>query len=414
MQASSQATVMTFLNEVASEFPEAISFAAGRPTDFLFERLDHEILLKAFVDYDAYSAKGKIGTASLARLLQYGRTAGIINDLFVQQIRIDDKVPASVDRVVITAGCQEAIVLCLPELCPNSTDVTLVCNPTYIGIAGAAQATGVALHALASTEQDLASAIEESVVKLRREGRQARALYLIPDFDNPTGRVLDESQRRAILAVCIRHRIIVLEDNPYGMFRYEGSSIPPLAALDDAGSVIYLSTYSKTLSPALRVGAATLPDTLFGDKSARETLFRALVQRKSFITVNTSQIAQAIVGGLLLNQQGSLQSWIQPCLARYRDNRDAMLAQLQITFARWSGTIHWNHPEGGFFLTLDLPFCVGSQEVIECATNYGVIVMPMSFFAFDRSQDRRIRLAFSSADVTQIREGVTSADSVSF
>jgi (S)-3,5-dihydroxyphenylglycine transaminase len=200
----------------------------------------------------------------------------------------------------------------------------------------------------------------------------------------------------------------VLEDNPYGMFRYEGSSIPPLAALDEADSVIYLSTYSKTLSPALRVGAATLPNTMFGDRSARETLLRALVQRKSFITVNTSQITQAIVGGLLLNQQGSLRSWVQPSVARYRNNRDAMLAQLQITFAPWSGSIRWNYPEGGFFLALDLPFRFDVQDVAECASDYGVIVMPMAFFAFDGSQDRRIRLAFSNADVGQIREGIVS------
>lgn len=408
MQDSSQAAVMTFLNEVASEFPKAISLAAGRPTDLLFERLDHAALLQAFVDYDTYFAKRTTGIASLARLLQYGRTAGIINDLFVQQIQNDENVSASADRVVITAGCQEAIVLCLAELCPQSTDVALVCNPTYIGAAGAAQSTRVALHPLSPTEPDLAAAIEDSVIQLHRQGRRARALYLIPDFDNPTGRVLDESQRRAALAVCIRHRVVVLEDNPYGMFRYEGCSVPPMAALDDAGSVIYLSTYSKTLSPALRVGAVTLPETLFGDRPAREALHRALVQRKSFITVNTSQITQAIVGGLLLNQQCSLRSWVQPSLVRYRNNRDAMLAQLQVTFAQRPGAIRWNHPNGGFFLTLDLPFCVDAEEAIRCATNYGVIIMPMAFFASDRSQDQRIRLAFSGADETQIRDGIVA------
>jgi (S)-3,5-dihydroxyphenylglycine transaminase len=408
MNFSSRTEVINFLNEIADQFPSAISLAAGRPTDRFFARLNPGALLDAFVCHERHTAHGRDPLKVSTRLLQYGPTAGIIADLVAQQLRVDDGVAASSDRVVITSGCQEALVLCLAELCPEPADVLLVCNPTYIGATCAALANRVAVFPVPNTFSDLVEGIEQSVYQLQQSGRKARALYLIPTFDNPTGRVLNESQRRAILAVCARLRIVVLEDNAYGMFRYEEQTIQPMAALDEAGCVIYLSTFSKTVAPAVRVGAATVPETLFGDRAASRALWRHLVQRKSFLTVNTSQITQAIVGGLLLQQNGSLQQWIQPALAWYRINRDAMLTQLQAVFALMSDEIRWSRPSGGFFLSLDLPFRFDAEAVLECATTYGVIVVPMGFFSLDNSQDHRVRLAFSAVDPQQIRAGVTS------
>jgi len=409
MRTSPQATVMNFLNEIAGEFPSAISLAAGRPTDRLFARLDPEALINSLLLYERHAGRGDNPTAVRSQILQYGRTAGVIGELVAKQLFTDDGVPADTDRIIITAGCQEALALCLPILCNEPTDVLLVCNPTYIGAAGVAQTFGITISALPCTsETELAEEIEQAVARLLRTDQVARALYLIPDFDNPTGRVLDRSQRSAILAVCARHHIVILEDNPYGLFRYDGYAIQPMAALDEAGSVIYLSTYSKTLSPAMRVGSATLPETLFGDRAASRALLEKLVQRKSFMTVNTSQITQAIVGGILLDQDCSLRNWVQPSVDLYRNNRDIMLGQLEAVFTTLTDRIQWNHPQGGFFLSLDLPFRFDANAVTECATNYGVIVMPMAFFAFDSSQDQRIRLAFSSAEPEQICEGVNA------
>ncbi|WP_108521627.1 PLP-dependent aminotransferase family protein [Bradyrhizobium algeriense] len=399
-----QSSAMNFLNEVSSRFPSAVSLASGRPSDRFFDRLNPQALLNAFGVYQRYWAgdRGQVWS----QLLQYGRTAGIINELVAQQVRSDEGLPAKADRVLITSGCQEALALCLPALCPESSDVLLVCNPTYIGAIGAANAARVPIAALSNSASCVADAIESAVVQLGRNGRRARATYLIPDFDNPTGRVLDVVARREILEVCAKHRIVVLEDNPYGPFRYEGDAVPPMAVLDEVGSVIYLSTFSKTLSPALRVGAAILPDTIFGDAGACRTLWEDLVQRKSFGTVNTSQISQAIVAGLLIEQRTSLRGWIRPALDWYRANRDLMLCQLDDVFSPLSDQVRWNRPAGGFFLTLDLPFRFDANTADECATHYNVIVMPMSFFALDNSQDCRIRLAFSSVTPEQISTAV--------
>jgi (S)-3,5-dihydroxyphenylglycine transaminase len=399
-----QPSVINFLNEIADKYPSAISLASGRPGDKFLEQLNPERLFQAATRFQQH-AYGEARAAG-SRLLQYGRSAGMIRELIAQQLRLDEKVASDPERMLVTTGCQEAISLCVAALCPNSDDVLLACNPTYGGAVGAAHANGVCVIPVSNDTSDLGESIERSVAELKKIGRKARALYLIPSFDNPTGRDLNESQRNAILTTCTRHRIVVLEDNAYGMFRYEGRAIQPMAALDTAGVVIYLSTFSKTLAPTLRVGAISLPETLFGDRRRCHALWKNLVERKSYSSINTSQISQAIVGGILLQENGSLERWIQPALSCYRDNRDAMLNQLETVLRPLSGDISWNRPPGGFFLVLEVPFRFCQEELINCANDYGVIVMPMSYFSLDDSQDQRIRLAFSGTNSNQIRAGI--------
>jgi (S)-3,5-dihydroxyphenylglycine transaminase len=225
-----------------------------------------------------------------------------------------------------------------------------------------------------------------------------RAVYLVPEFDNPTGTVISLKERRAVLEACARHGVTILEDNPYGMFRFEGTPTPTFFALDTYGCVIYLGTYSKTICPAVRVGFAIV--------SGRSALLANLSQTKSFVTVNTSQLMQAMVGGFLLDQEGSLRRHVQPAIAHYRLNRDTMLAALEREFADRAGTISWNRPEGGFFLVLRLPSQFAHEQAHVCARDYGVVVMPLSFFAHDDGSDCCVRLAFSNASPAEIEVGV--------
>jgi (S)-3,5-dihydroxyphenylglycine transaminase len=408
MQSSSQSAVMNFLNEVAERYPSAISLASGRPTDVFLGRLDPMALLGALQRYERHRTATLGSRNVMTALLQYGRTAGMIEALVAAQIANDESVSATADRLIVTSGCQEALALCIAALCPDYTDVALVCNPTYIGATGAANASRVMLSPLTAADGDIASSLAAADEQLHRKGQRARVVYLIPEFDNPTGHVIDRAQRLAILRECSRRRIVVLEDNPYGMFRFDGDQVPPMASLDEAGSVIYLSTYSKTLCPGLRIGSLVLPDTLFGDRSARLRLFEDLTQRKSFLTVNTSQIAQAMVAGFLLEQDCSLRRWVQPPLSLYRENRDTMLKALARAFGSSQSSVRWNRPDGGFFLVLDVPFHFDADSTSHCALEYGVIPMPMAFFALDASQDYRIRLAFSAVNAAQIDAGINA------
>ncbi|TKC90357.1 PLP-dependent aminotransferase family protein [Trinickia terrae] len=397
---------MNFLNEAANDYPGAISFASGRPAEEFFS-LDS--WLSAVPVYQAHAAKVSGESLPLAgrRLAQYGRTAGIVNALIAQQLRNDERIECDPQQIVVTAGCQEALALIVPALCRASGDVMLARNPTYIGITGVADFAGIEIrpverHASESWEQ----ALERTTARLRQEGKTPRGFYLTPEFDNPTGTVLSEAERRSIIAGCTAHRIVVLEDNPYGMFRFEGEPTAPMMTLDDSGCVIYLATYSKTLCPAVRVGAAVVPKQLFGSAAAAGRLRAELSERKSFVTVNTSQVTQALVGGVLLNEDASLARLVEAPRAHYRRNRDTLLSALETAFGERRGEVAWNRPEGGFFLSVTLPFDFGERETIECARDHGVIVMPMTFFSLDATRRREVRLAFSNAGVADIEAGV--------
>lgn len=403
---SQRLAVMNFLNEVAGDFPNAISFASGRPADAFF---DLTRWLGAISAYQHHVAERRgIAFADAGRwLAQYGRTNGLINELIAAQLAADDGVQSDADQIIVTAGCQEAIALCVQALCGAPGDVIIARNPTYIGVTGVADLYGVGIVPLNSVvDGHLAGELRDVIVRLRREGKTARALYLIPEFDNPTGSVISEAARRELLDVCAAERVVVLEDNPYGMFRFEGERAPPMQALDRAGSVIYLGTYSKTLCPTVRIGCAVVPPTLFGDVAASRALLAALGERKSFLTVNTSQLNQALVGGILLAEGGSLARQVAPQLDYYRANRDRLIGCLEAEFGGLDADIRWNRPEGGFFLTLALPFRFGRVEVLECANEHQVIPMPMSFFALDASQQRSIRIAFSNVRLDAIEQGV--------
>jgi len=408
MRIATKPSVMNFLNEIATQYPAAISFAAGAPALQFFDRMDHASILSALQCYERHACTRTSSICTTQRLLQYGPTGGLINDLIAQQLQVDEGIAVTADRVLVTSGCQEAISLCLAALCPTPSDVLLVCNPTYIGATGAARNHRIPIEHIPNTGSALAAYIEDAAKRLHHRGYNIRALYLIPTFDNPTGYVLDIQEREEILTLCARLRIVILEDNPYGMFRFDGVPVPSMAELDHAGCVIYLSSFSKTLAPSLRVGAATLPFTLFGSRNAREELMRELLESKSLLTLNTSQLNQGIAGGILLQQNMSLRSWVEPARSLYHHNRNTMLNCLDREFNAMNKQIRWNKPEGGFFISMSLPFDFDSDAVTDCALRHGIIVMPMRFFALDESQNRDIRLSFSSVSPQQIQEGIRS------
>ena len=403
---SSRSSVMNFLNEAVNQFPDAISFASGRPAESFFSL---ERWMSAVPRFQAHVAQteGQSILSAGRRLAQYGRTAGIIDSLIAEQLHNDEHIDCAADQIVVTAGCQEALALILPSLCPDREDVILARNPTYIGVTGVADFAGIDIVPIEpGPSESWENALQRVMFTLRRHGKTPRCFYLTPEFGNPTGTVLSEAARRSIIASCAAHRIMVLEDNPYGMFRFEGVASRSMMSLDEAGCVIYLATYSKTLCPAVRVGAAVLPQQIFGSPAAAQRLKAELCERKSFMSVNTSQITQALVGGVLLAEQRSLARLVEAPLGYYRRNRDTLVAALGDAFDAAGGEVSWNRPEGGFFLCVSLPFAFGQHETVECARDYGVIVMPMSFFSLDDSCSNEIRIAFSNVTPEEIGSGV--------
>lgn len=388
---------MNFLNDVAGIFPNAISLAAGRPATSLLARFSPELIKNSIERFLQHSPSGHI--------LQYGDTAGAINELISQQLKNDYNLASSPSQIIVTSGCQEALYLAIQAICSDPGDTLLVCNPVYAGATGAAAACGVNVYSIKSAAIELHEAIDLAVLNLKKHGRRARAIYLVPDFDNPTGSVLSLNERLAVLRICTHHRILILEDNAYRNYRYAGNHVSTIASLDTVGSVLYLNTYSKTLFPSLRVGSLTLPHQIWGEHRLSASLKKDILEKKSYLTVNTSQLNQAIVGGILLHHGCTLAKIVEPAIKYYRKNMEVAIDGLHRAFGTGS-EVSWNCPEGGFFLTVNLPFDFGEREVSKCAEVEGVIVMPMQYFSVDQSYNRTVRFAVSSALPEEISQAV--------
>jgi (S)-3,5-dihydroxyphenylglycine transaminase len=285
-------------------------------------------------------------------------------------------------------------------------DALLVGDPSYIGITGLARIAGVPLAPVPAREHGLDPADVARVAgEVRRSGLRPRALYDVPDFSNPLGSRMPLETRRALLRVAREQELLIFEDNPYGMFCYDGERLPTLKALDEDRTVIYLGSFSKTLYPGLRVGFLVADQEVVGVGGHRTPLSQELSKVKSLTTVTSSPVAQAIVGALLLERQGSLSGLVEEKLPFYRGNRDRMLDCLERSLGGVEG-VSWNRPDGGFFLTVDLPFAFGEEELRSCARDHGVIVCPMTFFVLTPGRERQIRLSFSYVTPEQIEEGI--------
>lgn len=394
--------VMTFLNEAALEYPEAISFAPGRPLDSLLHVEDH---LKKLYRYVAQasetSSKGQIG--AWQQLGQYGRTSGMIREVIAKHLELDEGIRVDTDSIVVTVGAQEAMAIVLATLFDGHHDILLASDPTYIGITGLARVLGIRVLPVASSDFGLeAAAVDAAITAASKQGR-VRALYDIPDFNNPLGTSLPVATRLELLEVCRKRDVLIIEDNPYGMFAYDGPRAPTLKSLDRSDSVLYIGSFSKTICPGLRLGYLVATQRVFG---TRAKLSSVLSQVKSLVTVNTSPLVQAIAAGLLSETGGSLEPIVAPKRRQYHAQRNAMFDALARAFDGTNFGVSWNRPAGGFFMTVRLPFPFGPAELRQCALDHNVVVCPMRFFSLASDRERDVRLSFSCVDPDRIAEGV--------
>jgi (S)-3,5-dihydroxyphenylglycine transaminase len=396
--------VMNFLNEVVLRYPEAISFAPGRPAERHFDVAASLGRVPRFVEHRA-AETGWSPAAVWNDLGQYNRTNGIVNGLVARHLELDEGIRAAPGSIVVTCGCQEGMTILLLGLFEPG-DALLVSDPAYIGITGLARIAGVPLVPVPCGERgldpdDVARAAEE----VRRSGLRPRAVYDVPDFHNPLGTRMPLDARHALLRVAREQDLLVFEDNPYGMFCYDGERLPTLKALDEERVVVYMGSFSKTLYPGLRAGYLVVDQEAVLPGGRRSPLAEELSKVKSLTTITTSPVVQAVVGALLLDQEGSLSAMVAEKIPFYRRNRDRMLDCLEQTLGEIEG-VRWNRPEGGFFLTLDLPFDFGEEELQSCARDHGVVVCPMTFFALTPGRERQVRLSFSYVTPEQIEEGI--------
>jgi (S)-3,5-dihydroxyphenylglycine transaminase len=402
--------VMNFLNEVVLSYPDAVSFAPGRPSEAFFDVEQGLGQIQRYVEYRA-DMEGLPPDAIFARLGQYGKTNGVIQELVARHLRRDEQIDVYPEAIMLTSGCQEAMLILLIGLFEPANDVLLVSDPTYIGITGPASILTIPVLPIATGEDGLEPAsLVQAIAEVKRAGKRPRAVYDIPNFNNPLGTSMPLGTRRQLLEIAHKHHILVFEDNPYGMFAYDGDPLPTLKSIDENGVVIYLGSFSKTVFPGLRLGYLVADQRVQAPQyGGKGFLAEELSRVKSLTTVNTSTLSQAVVGGILLAYDGSLSALVQEKLPFYKANRDYMLHSLKWELQALGlppAAVRWNRPSGGFFLTVTLPFDFDEHCLHVCAQEYGVICCPMSFFSVRQDRTNQIRLSFSYVSKEQIGEGV--------
>ncbi|WP_308402793.1 PLP-dependent aminotransferase family protein [Streptomyces sp. AC550_RSS872] len=397
---------MTFLNEITLRYPDAISFAPGRPYEGDFDVADIAHLIDAYVGYLRQSGRSEeqIRTA----LFQYGETAGQIRELVADMLRKDEEIDVPTESLVVTVGCQEALLLVLRTLCSGPDDVLLVDSPCYVGVTGAASLLDIPVAPVASTPYGVSrTALRDTVERLTAQGRRPRALYIVPDCSNPTGASMPTQDRVDLLETARSLGLLLLEDNPYGLF--SSRRRPTLKALDRRQQVIYLGSFAKTAFPGARIGYVV------ADQRVRKTdgtglLADEIAKVKSMVTVNTPSVSQAAVAGLLVTEGGSLRRRNETAARHYQDTMRRVRNTLAHEFPpaqRSALGVHWNDPDGGFFLTVDVPFPADESALRTSAQEYGVMWTPMRFFHLDGSGDRQMRLSCSYVTTAEAETGAT-------
>lgn len=400
---------MNFLNEVVARFPDALSFAPGRPAEGTFEPEDlarHLRSYTAYLEQELGWSRDQVRT----QLFQYGRTNGIIHELIARTVANDEGIEVPPEAVVVTTGCQEAMLLTLRALFARPEDTLLVSSPCYVGITGVARLLGIQVRPVPEgPDGPDPLAVRAAVRAAKRAGQRPRAFYVVPDFANPSGASMSRAARELLLAVAEEEELLVLEDDPYGFFVRTGEARPTLKALDRGRRVVHLGSFAKTALPGARIGYVLADQEVVGPGGGRTLLADELSKIKSMTTVNTSAVSQAVIGGLLVESGCRLREANSAAVAHYRTTMDTLLDALERHFPaerRAELGVSWNRPDGGFFLVVDVPFTADHKALELSARAFGVLWTPMCDFHLDGGGTRQLRLSCSSQSPEAITEGI--------
>ncbi|MEO7259787.1 MAG: PLP-dependent aminotransferase family protein [Jatrophihabitantaceae bacterium] len=398
---------MNFLNEISHRYPDAVSLAAGRPAEQFFQTDLIERYLRRFclhLEADLGYSEEEVRRT----LFQYGRTKGIVHGLIAANLAQDEGIFVDPESIVVTVGCQEAMFLVLRALRTDACDVLLAVTPTYVGLTGAARLVEMPVLPVAASPGGVdLDDLEDQLRRARAAGLRPRACYVMPDFANPSGVSMNLADRRRLLAIAAAEGILLLEDNPYGLFSHDDAQRQPtLRALDVQRTVVYLGSFAKTAMPGVRVGYLVADQPVLDSAGERSLLADQLSKIKSMLTVNTSPIAQAIVGGKLLENDCSLVAANQRERAVYTANMRLMVAGLAARFPDPELGVRYNVPAGGFFVVVTVPFSVDDALLERSAADYGVLWTSMHHFYEPGVPVNALRLSCSTVTPQQIEIGL--------
>ena len=368
--------------------PEVISFAGGLPAPDVFPIDRFQEACRRVLELNGHMA------------LQYGASEGYepLREMIARNIARYG-IKAKPEHVLITSGSQQALDL-IGKLLINAGDRILVEAPTYLGALQAFNVYGAEYLSVLSDDDGLRTGLLEQPL---RSG--PKFMYVLPNFQNPGGTTLSEGRRHELVLLADKYGIPIVEDDPYGQLRYEGEHLPPLVVIDrenlrrddsfSIGNVIYLSTFSKTLAPGLRLGWIVAPPDVIAK----------LVQLKQGADLHTSTFTQVVAYEVA--KDGFLDEHVKLIRKVYRERRDVMLYELKHCFPP---EVRWTHPKGGLFLWVTLPDGMDCRSLFEVALKENVAFVPGDCFYAGNGSNlegcRHFRLNFSYGHPEQIREGI--------
>jgi 2-aminoadipate transaminase len=356
-----------------TEEPDIISFAGGLPGPDVFPANDFRSACMHVLEEHGPEA------------LQYGTTEGFtpLRQMIARHAKRYG-ITAGPENILITCGSQQALDL-IGKVFIDPGDSIIVEKPTYLG----------ALQAWNAYEANfLGVPIDDEGIRLDELEQALNAggkfVYIMPNFQNPTGVTLSLERRKRLVELVAKHEVPLIEDDPYGQLRYEGKHITPLFALDGQ-DVIYLSTFSKILSPGLRLGWIVAP----------QDIIHRLVQAKQGTDLHTSTLIQMVV--YEVSHGGFLDRQVRAIRSVYRERRDSMLSAMKKYFP---AGVTWTQPHGGLFLWVTLSPSLDSAEVLREALKEKVAFVPGASFYPDGSGANNMRLNFSYSKPAIIEEGI--------
>ena len=353
-----------------TEKPGIISFAGGLPSPKTFP----------IAEFDA--ASHKVLSQDGQAALQYAASEGFP----ALREAVADMLPWNVDpaQVLITTGSQQGLDLVAKILIDGGSKI-LVETPTYLGALQAFTPMEPAVVSVASDDEGVV--VDDLVAK----AKDARFIYLLPNFQNPTGRSMSETRRAAVSAAAAQAGLPIIEDNPYGELWFDEEPPLPLSARNPEGC-IYLGSFSKVLAPGLRLGFLVAP----------KHIYPKLLQAKQAVDLHTPSFTQRMVAEVL--KGNFLDRHVPTIRALYKSQRDAMLVALEREMAGLD--VQWNTPAGGMFLWARLPEGMSAVDLLPQAVERGVAFVPGAAFYADHADARTLRLSFVTASVEQINIGV--------
>ena len=359
-----------------TERPGIISFAGGLPSPKTFP-------VQAFTEACAKVLRDDGHVA-----LQYAASEGY--GPLREMVATGLPWPVDPSQVLITTGSQQGLDLVAKILIDAGSRI-LVETPTYLGALQAFMP--MEPEVVSVTSDDEGVSVDDLAVKASTGLDRARFFYVLPNFQNPTGRTMTESRRAAVSQRAAAVGLPLIEDNPYGDLWFDQPPPLPLSARHPEGCV-YLGSFSKVLAPGLRLGFLVAP----------QALYPKLLQAKQAADLHSPSFNQRMVAEVM--KDGFLDRHVPTIRALYKSQRNAMLAALEREMAGLD--LQWNTPAGGMFLWARLPEGVDAVELLPRAVDKGVAFVPGSAFFADHADSRTVRLSFVTASVEQIDTGIAA------